>query len=86
MTHSRGFPRPPPLSPLRRLLQRRRRWRGRRGAVERKVRRLQRLIPGGQRVHYSSDKLYVLTVEYILKLRLQVNLLHTLSKIYSSHM
>ncbi|KAG2707468.1 hypothetical protein I3843_05G136400 [Carya illinoinensis] len=52
----------------------------RRWAVEMKMKRLQRLIPGGQRL--QPDRLFLRTADYILHLRLQVNLLQALSKIY----
>ncbi|KAK9751012.1 hypothetical protein RND81_02G235900 [Saponaria officinalis] len=79
MPHSRGHTRPA-LSPLRRLMQRRRR----RVVVERKLRRLQRMIPGGHEGMHS-DRLFILTAHYIMHLRLQLNLLHALSKIYLPH-
>ncbi|KAL9226317.1 hypothetical protein vseg_002147 [Gypsophila vaccaria] len=79
MPHSRSRLRPTTMSPLRRLMKRRRR----RVVVERKLRRLQRIVPGGHGAH--SDRLFVLTAQYILHLRLQLNLLHALSKIYLPH-
>ncbi|GMY26181.1 transcription factor par2 [Fagus crenata] len=51
-----------------------------RGAVEMKVKKLQRLVPGGQGL--NPDRLFLRTADYILHLRLQVNVLQTLSKIY----
>ena len=64
------------------------RWRRRRrrseqrrgGAVRTKVRRLQTLIPGGKGL--KPDRLFLLTADYILHLRLQVNFLQALSKVY----
>ncbi|XP_074301183.1 transcription factor PAR2-like [Silene latifolia] len=74
-----------PISAAKRLMQRRRRSKGRRrGVVEKKVRKLQRIIPGGQETVHP-DRLFDLTANYILHLRLQINLLHALSKVYSSH-
>ncbi|XP_021727403.1 uncharacterized protein LOC110694527 [Chenopodium quinoa] len=68
-----------------------RRWRCKKGqprrsreAVLRKVRKLQRVIPGGQRVQ-QIDHLFLRTADYILHLRLQINLLQTLFKLYSSY-
>ncbi|XP_035541498.1 transcription factor IBH1-like [Juglans regia] len=49
-------------------------------AVEMKMKKLQSLIPGGQRL--KPDRLFLRTADYILHLRLQVNLLQALSKIY----
>ncbi|KAK4785000.1 hypothetical protein SAY86_001689 [Trapa natans] len=49
-------------------------------SVQMKVRKLQRLIPGGTGLH--PDLLFSRPADYILQLRLQVNVLHALSKIY----
>lgn len=59
---------------------RRRKRRAGRGEVEMKVRKLQRLIPGGQGL--NPDRLFLRTADYILHLRLQVNVLQALSKIH----
>ncbi|XP_021293318.1 transcription factor PAR1-like [Herrania umbratica] len=45
-----------------------------------KVKKLQRLIPGGKGL--QPDRLFLRTADYILHLRLQVNVLQALSKIY----
>ncbi|KAJ0038195.1 hypothetical protein Pint_23028 [Pistacia integerrima] len=50
------------------------------GSVRLKVRKLQKLIPGGQGL--QPDRLFLKTADYILHLRLQVNVLQALSKIY----
>lgn len=64
-------------------------WRSRRrrsavgrgvGSVQSKVRKLQKLIPGGQGL--QPDLLLSRTAHYILHLRLKVNVLQALSKIY----
>ncbi|KAJ9188001.1 hypothetical protein P3X46_003403 [Hevea brasiliensis] len=60
---------------------RRRRRRAVRGSVRMKVKKLQRLIPGGQGL--KPDRLFSRTADYILHLRLQVNVLQALSKIYT---
>lgn len=49
-------------------------------SVEMKMRKLQRLIPGGTGL--QPDLLFSMTADYILQLRLQVNVLQALSKIY----
>ncbi|KAF8378316.1 hypothetical protein HHK36_029655 [Tetracentron sinense] len=49
-----------------------------RGSVRMKVRRLQRLVPGGRGL--EPDRLFLRTADYILHLRLQVNVLQALSK------
>ncbi|RVW47207.1 hypothetical protein CK203_070132 [Vitis vinifera] len=54
--------------------------RRRRRSVRRKVKKLQRLIPGGRGL--QPDRLFLRTADYILHLRLQVNVLQALSKIY----
>ncbi|KAI7998748.1 Transcription factor IBH1 [Camellia lanceoleosa] len=51
-----------------------------RGSVQRRVKKLQRLIPGGRGL--KPDRLLLRTADYILHLRLQVNVLQTLSDIY----
>ncbi|KAF8390375.1 hypothetical protein HHK36_024901 [Tetracentron sinense] len=50
-----------------------------RGSVRMKVRRLQRLVPGGRGL--QPDRLFLRTADYILHLRLQVNVLQALSKL-----
>ncbi|KAL9423967.1 hypothetical protein AB3S75_035954 [Citrus x aurantiifolia] len=64
-----------------------RRRRRRRSAVGRpsasvrmKVRKLQKLIPGGQGL--QPDRLFLRTADYIVHLNLQLNVLQALSKIY----
>ncbi|XP_012092068.1 transcription factor PAR1 [Jatropha curcas] len=59
----------------------RRRRRAVRGSVRSKVKKLQRLIPGGKGL--QPDHLFLRTADYILQLRLQVNVLQALSKIYT---
>ncbi|XP_022977324.1 uncharacterized protein LOC111477674 [Cucurbita maxima] len=61
--------------------------RGRRGglhggssSVHMKMRKLQRLIPGGRRL--KPDRLFLKTADYIMQLRSQVHVLQALSKIY----
>ncbi|KAL7171435.1 hypothetical protein ACSBR2_036147 [Camellia fascicularis] len=51
-----------------------------RGSVQRRVKKLQRLIPGGRGL--KPDRLLLRTADYILHLRLQVDVLQTLSDIY----
>ncbi|KAL5759769.1 hypothetical protein ACOSP7_018275 [Xanthoceras sorbifolium] len=51
-----------------------------RGSVRLKVRKLQKLIPGGQGL--NPDRLFSRTAHYILQLKLQVNVLQALSQIY----
>ncbi|OWM89628.1 transcription factor PAR2-like [Punica granatum] len=61
----------------------RRRWQKRAAAyrlVQMKVRKLQRLIPGGRRL--QPDRIFSRTADYILQLRWQVNVLQALSEIY----
>ncbi|CAB4295036.1 unnamed protein product [Prunus armeniaca] len=53
---------------------------GRRSTVQVKVKKLQMLIPGGRGL--TADRLFLQTADYILQLRLQVNALQALSKIY----
>ncbi|TYH73930.1 hypothetical protein ES332_D05G363200v1 [Gossypium tomentosum] len=65
--------------------RRRRRWTGDSGdrgsrSVRTKVKKLQRLIPGAKGL--KPDWLFLRTADYILQLRLQVNILQALSKIY----
>jgi hypothetical protein len=49
-------------------------------SLRRKVRELQRLVPGGRDV--PADQLLIRTADYIQQLRLRVTLLRTLSKLY----
>ncbi|XP_024024037.1 transcription factor PAR1 [Morus notabilis] len=67
-------------SAVARWRRRRRRSAARRGSVKSKVKRLQMLIPGGRGL--KPDHLFLRTADYILHLRLQVNFLQALSKIY----
>ncbi|CAN6550685.1 unnamed protein product [Malus baccata var. baccata] len=53
---------------------------GGRSMVQVKVKKLQMLIPGGRRL--KADRLFLQTADYILQLRLQLNVLQALSKIY----
>ncbi|XP_022151226.1 transcription factor PAR2 [Momordica charantia] len=50
------------------------------GSVQMKMRKLQRLIPGGRGL--KPDRLFLKTADYIMQLRSQVNVLQALSKIY----
>uniref|UniRef100_A0A9I9D2G7 Uncharacterized protein n=2 Tax=Cucumis melo TaxID=3656 RepID=A0A9I9D2G7_CUCME len=50
------------------------------GSVHMKMRKLQRLIPGGRRL--KPDRLFLKTADYIMQLRSQVHVLQALSKIY----
>ncbi|CAK9316619.1 unnamed protein product [Citrullus colocynthis] len=50
------------------------------GSVQMKMRKLQRLIPGGRRL--KPDRLFLKTADYIMQLRSQVHVLQALSKIY----
>ncbi|KAL7149070.1 hypothetical protein ABFS83_05G014900 [Erythranthe nasuta] len=50
---------------------------GRRRRIKRKVKKLQKIIPGGQGL--NPDMLFVRTADYILLLRLQIHFLQTLS-------
>ncbi|XVF84923.1 hypothetical protein PTKIN_Ptkin17bG0078000 [Pterospermum kingtungense] len=52
--------------------------------VRKKVKKLQRLIPGGKGL--QADRLFLRTADYIMHLRLQVDVLQALSKIYQSSM
>ncbi|CAN6549010.1 unnamed protein product [Malus baccata var. baccata] len=69
---------------MRRRQRRRQVARGRSGGgrstVQVKVKKLQMLIPGGRGL--KADRLFLQTADYILQLRLQVNVLQALSKIY----
>ncbi|KAG6601364.1 hypothetical protein SDJN03_06597, partial [Cucurbita argyrosperma subsp. sororia] len=49
-------------------------------SVHMKLRKLQRLIPGGRRL--KPDRLFLKTADYIMQLRSQVHVLQALSKIY----
>lgn len=51
-----------------------------RGSTRMKVKKLQTLVPGGRGL--QPDLLFLRTAVYILQLRLQLNALQTLSKIY----
>ncbi|XP_059656026.1 transcription factor PAR1-like [Cornus florida] len=51
-----------------------------RRSVRMKVKKLQKLIPGGQGL--KPDRLFLRTADYILHLKLQVDVLQALSKIY----
>ncbi|XP_054810555.1 uncharacterized protein LOC129312031 [Prosopis cineraria] len=54
--------------------------RSRRGSsVDKKIKKLRQLIPGGIRL--NPDRLLLQTAEHILQLRLQVNVLKALSEI-----
>ncbi|XP_021903702.1 transcription factor PAR1-like [Carica papaya] len=60
--------------------RRRRTKMGRSRPIQIKVRKLQKLIPGGEGL--QPDRLFTKTADYILLLRLQVKLLQTLANIY----
>ncbi|KAF7123894.1 hypothetical protein RHSIM_Rhsim12G0048000 [Rhododendron simsii] len=45
--------------------------------VQRKVKKLQKLIPGGRRL--SPDRLFLRTADYILHLRFQLHMLQAVS-------
>ncbi|KAJ7953653.1 Transcription factor [Quillaja saponaria] len=49
--------------------------------VQMKMRKLQRLIPGGNGL--NPDRLFLRTAEHILHLRFQLNVLQALSDIYN---
>lgn len=49
-------------------------------SVRMKVKKLQKLIPGGKG-STSNDQLFQMTADYILQLRLQLNVLQALSNI-----
>ncbi|PIA62137.1 hypothetical protein AQUCO_00200262v1 [Aquilegia coerulea] len=51
-----------------------------RRSVKTKVKRLQKIVPGGQGL--EPDRLFLQTANYILHLRLQVDVLQALSKLY----
>ncbi|KAK3015565.1 hypothetical protein RJ639_007738 [Escallonia herrerae] len=51
-----------------------------RGMARMKVKKLQKLVPGGEGL--KADRLFLRTADYILHLKLQVNVLQALSKIY----
>ncbi|CAL5197038.1 unnamed protein product [Lathyrus oleraceus] len=57
------------------------RRRRRQAAVSRKMKKLQRIIPGGDRL--MADGLFLRTAEHILQLRLQLNALQALTKIFN---
>ncbi|KAG5520963.1 hypothetical protein RHGRI_033503 [Rhododendron griersonianum] len=57
----------------------RRRKVARKSSVRRKVKKLQKLIPGGRRL--SPDRLFLRTADYILHLRFQVHMLQAVSQI-----
>lgn len=61
--------------------RRRRRRRRRQESVGRKMKKLQKLIPGGDGL--KPDRLFLRTAEHILKLRLQLNALQALTKIFN---
>ncbi|KAJ8491342.1 hypothetical protein OPV22_013063 [Ensete ventricosum] len=50
------------------------------GSLRRKVRELRRLVPGGRQL--PAEQLLLHTADYILRLRLQVQLLRALSNLY----
>ncbi|KAL8196543.1 hypothetical protein R6Q57_024838 [Mikania cordata] len=50
------------------------------GMMMRKVKKLQKLIPGGRRL--NADQLFVHTANYIMHLKLQVDVLQALSHLY----
>ncbi|TKY58621.1 Transcription factor IBH1 [Spatholobus suberectus] len=60
----------------------RRRRRRRQEGVERRMKKLQRLVPGGAGM--NPDLLFLKTAEHILQLRLQLNVLQALSKIFNA--
>ncbi|KAI4328228.1 hypothetical protein L6164_020601 [Bauhinia variegata] len=68
------------LSKKMRWRRRRRQERGHGGAVEKKMKKLQRLVPGATGL--NPDRLFLRTAEHILQLRLQVNVLQALANIY----
>ncbi|KAK9935530.1 hypothetical protein M0R45_022631 [Rubus argutus] len=57
-----------------------RRCGGRTSTVRVKVKKLQMLVPGGSGL--EAERLFLHTADYIMHLRLQVNVLQALSKIY----
>ncbi|KAK7386896.1 hypothetical protein VNO78_27255 [Psophocarpus tetragonolobus] len=58
--------------------RRRRRYEG----VEKRMKKLQRLVPGGAGM--NPDRLFLKTAEHILQLRLQLNVLQALSKVFKA--
>ncbi|KAJ4974621.1 hypothetical protein NE237_007795 [Protea cynaroides] len=50
------------------------------GLLRMKVRRLQRIVPGGRGL--QADLLFLHTADYILRLRFQVHVLQALSKVF----
>ncbi|KAK7348696.1 hypothetical protein VNO80_23316 [Phaseolus coccineus] len=54
------------------------RRRRRQEGVERRMKKLQRLVPGGAGM--NPDRLFLKTAEHILQLRIQLNVLQALSK------
>lgn len=52
------------------------------GTVLRKVKKLQKLIPGGRGL--NADRLFDHTANYIMHLKLQVDVLQALSDVYRS--
>ncbi|KAF5191634.1 hypothetical protein FRX31_018777 [Thalictrum thalictroides] len=67
--------------PTSRNLFRRRRSVVRR-SVQTKVKRLQKIVPGGQGL--EPDRLFLQTANYILHLRFQVDVLQALSKLHKA--
>ncbi|KAL2344303.1 hypothetical protein Fmac_005588 [Flemingia macrophylla] len=59
-------------------------WRRRRRqvGVERRLKKLRRLVPSG--AGSNPDRLFLKTAEHILQLRLQLNVLQALSKIFNA--
>uniref|UniRef100_A0A5K1G6J9 BHLH domain-containing protein n=1 Tax=Nymphaea colorata TaxID=210225 RepID=A0A5K1G6J9_9MAGN len=58
-----------------------RRWVvGRGQSIQKKVGKLRRLVPGGDGL--TADRLFMKTAGYIMFLKLKLNLLQTLSKMY----
>lgn len=51
-----------------------------RGSVRMKVKKLQRLIPGGRSA--EPDRLFLMTADYILHLKSQLSVLRALSQAY----
>jgi len=50
--------------------------------VERRMKKLQRLVPGGAGM--NPDRLFLKTAEHILQLRIQLNVLQALSKVFNA--
>ncbi|PKA51504.1 hypothetical protein AXF42_Ash002870 [Apostasia shenzhenica] len=63
--------------------KRRARVPARRRAVRKKVRELQRLVPGGNDLR-RPELLYARAADYILLLRMKVHVLRALSKMYTA--